>query len=140
LAAAFALVPGPARAADVVLGILEQLSPAQQKRLESAYGEKGAAVVRVAFHAEGGSWKAFPADIAAIGDFPARLTWTVAFDGQARGKLESAGPRQWLAYEDVGLQFLVPGGALPRIGAPDGAYEQWGSDAPVRRPLVVVTG
>jgi hypothetical protein len=140
LSAALALLPGPAKAADVVLGILEQLSPAQQKRLESAYGEKGAAVIRVAFHAEGGAWKAFPPDIAASGDFPARLAWTVAFDGQARGRLESASPRQWLAYEDVGLQFLAPGGALPRIGAPDAAYEQWGSDGPVRRPLVVVTG
>jgi hypothetical protein len=139
LLAALMLAPGAAKAADVILGILEQLSPGQQKRLASVYGETTDAVVRLAFHSEGGGWKAFPTDSAAIAAFPARLAWTIALDGRARGRIESASPRQWQAYEDVGMQFLSPGSTAPRIGAPQAAYERWDADAPVRRPLVVVS-
>ena len=134
-----ALVSARAQAAEVDLGILEQLSPAQTMRLEKAYGQKPEAVVRVAFRGAGGAWSAFPGDITAIGQFPAKVAWTVAFDGQARGRLESASPPQWLAYADLGLQFLLPGSTPPRIGAPAAAFEQWDSDTPVRRPLVLVS-
>jgi hypothetical protein len=140
LVGGLALFSVRAVAAGVDLGVLEQLSRAQQTRLEQAYGQKPEAVVRVAFHGEGGAWVAFPGDIAAIGQFPAKVAWTVAFDGQARGRLESASPKQWLAYADLGLQFLLPGSTPPRIGAPAAAYEQWDSDKPVRRPLVLVSG
>lgn len=139
LAATLMLAPGPAKAADIVLGILEQLSPGQQKRLASAYGETADAVVRVAFHSDGGGWKPFPTDSAAIAAFPARVAWSVALDGRIRGNIESVSPRQWQAHADVGIQFLAPGSTAPRIGAPQTAYEQWDSDAPVRRPLVVVS-
>ena len=135
-----AFISARAGAAEVDLGILEQLSPGQQMRLQQAYGQKPQAVVRVAFRGEGGRWVAFPGDIAAIGQLPAKVAWTVAFDGQARGRLDSASPPQWLAYADLGLQFLLPGSTPPRIGAPAAAYEQWDSDTPVRRPLVVVSG
>ena len=140
LVVGFALLSARAVAAEVDLGILEHLSPAQQTRLEKTYGQKPQAVVRVAFHGAGGTWVAFPSDIAAIGQFPAKVAWNVAFDGQARGRLDSASPPQWLAYADLGLQFLLPGAVPPRIGAPAAAYEQWDSDTPVRRPLVVVSG
>src|SRR5262245_5913675 len=92
----------------VVVGILEHLSPAQQERLAEAYGRKTGAVVRLAFRSRGGTWEAFPNDIAdldqlatAMRDFPDRVSWTVAFDGHARGTFDSASPRQWLTYEDV---------------------------------------
>jgi len=140
LVAGLALISARAVAAEVDLGILEQLSPGQQMRLQQAYGQKPQAVVRVAFRGEGGRWVAFPGDIAAIGQLPAKVAWTVAFDGQARGRLDSASPPQWLAYADLGLQFLLPGSTPPRIGAPAAAYDQWDSDTPVRRPLVLVSG
>jgi hypothetical protein len=140
LAVGFALLAAQAMAAEVDLGVLEHLSPGQQTRLEKAYGRKAEAVVRLAFHSAGGAWVAFPSDIAAIGQFPAKVAWTVALDGRARGQVDSASPPQWLAYADLGLQFLLPGSTPPRIGAPAAAYEQWDSDTPVRRPLVVVSG
>jgi hypothetical protein len=142
-----ALAPAGAHGASVILGILEETSPAQQTRLREAYGQQAAGVIRIAFHGEGGVWRGFSSDIndsqelaAAVGKFPARLAWTVAHDGRALGRLESRSPGRWLAYEDIGLQFIAPQSRIPRIGAPAEIYEQWGGDAPVRRPLVVVSG
>jgi hypothetical protein len=140
-------LPASAHDAMVILGVLEESSPAQQTRLRQAYGQPAAAVIRIAFHGEGGVWRSFPSDIsdaeelaAVVRKFPVRLAWTVALDGRALGHLRSMSPDQWLAYEDIGLQFIAPGRPIPRIGAPAEIYEQWGADAPVRRPLVVVSG
>jgi hypothetical protein len=140
-------LPASAHGATVILGVLEESSPAQQTRLRQAYGQPAAGVIRMAFHGEGGVWRGFPSDIgdaeelaAAVRKFPVRLAWTVALEGRALGRLESSSPGRWLAYEDIGLQFIAPQSRIPRIGVPAEIYEQWGADAPVHRPLVVVSG
>jgi hypothetical protein len=138
----------PARADDaVVLGVLESLSPAQQRRLTQAYGEASApALARVLFRKRGGQWESFPAEIpdmnalaAAARPFPAEVEWTVAFDGRPLGRLRSRRPAAWLAYEDVGVQVISAGTSPPQVGSPDPAYETWNADVPARRPLVLVS-
>jgi hypothetical protein len=131
---------------DVVVGILEHLSPAQKKRLDDAYGDVGPAIVRVAFRKQAGRWQALPSDIgdldqlkAATRNFPQKLDWTIAFDGKARGHLRSAAPPQWNFYSDVGVELVPRGSKVIAIGHPSTGFERWDSDKPVHRPLVLVT-
>jgi hypothetical protein len=141
------LAPGAIAADDdVVVGILEHLSPAQQRRLAGAYGDVGSAVVRVAFRKQAGQWQAFASDVgdldqlkAATQNFPQKLAWTIAFDGKARGHLESTAPPQWAFYSDLGIELIRPGTKVIAIGHPDAGFERWDSDKPVDRPLVLVT-
>lgn len=130
---------------QILLGILESLSPSQQARIAGAYGEPSSAIVRVAFRKGDQGWEAFPgADNldklqAAGANFPASQQWTVAFDGKAIGRIESRRPKQWVAYSDIGLQVLTAGEQAPHVGKPGGDFAQWGADAPVYRPLVLVS-
>jgi hypothetical protein len=131
---------------DVVVGILESLSPEQMKSLQRDYGYRVPAVVRVAFKKESGQWRAFRSGFddpdqlrAAPGLFPSPMEWTVASGGGPRGRIESASPPQWTTYGDVGIQLISPGRSIPRIGRPDSAFEQWGSSGPVYQPLIVVS-
>jgi hypothetical protein len=141
------LTAGPASAGgDLVLGILEQLSSAQQLRLEREYGPVGKAIVRVAFAKRDGRWQSLGSEVgglaalaAATDRFPRRLGWTVAFDGRAQGHLASATPARWQAYSDIGLQLIEGGKDAWRIGQPSADFAPWDADGPVYRPLVVVS-
>jgi hypothetical protein len=141
------LAASPGRAGDdLVLGILEQLSPAQQQRLEREYRYVGSAVARVAFVKRDGRWQSLAGEagdvtaLAAASDhFPRRLDWTVAFDGRARGHLASANFSRWLAYADIGLQLIEGRKDAWRIGRPSADFAPWDADGPVYRPLVLVS-
>src|SRR5690242_17086315 len=147
LSLAVTQAPGTSAAEDdVVVGILEHLSPAQKKRLDGAYGDVGPAIVRVAFRKQAGQWQAFKSDVgdvdglhAATQEFPQKLEWTVAFDGKPRGHLQSAAPPQWNVYSDVGVELVSRGSKVVAIGRPDASFERWDTDKPVFRPLVLVT-
>src|SRR5215475_1358341 len=104
-------VAAPVRAEPVVLGLLEQLSPAQQRHIADVYGVKAESVVRVAFRCEGGIWTALPSKMtsveqlaAAVRDFPSPFAGTVVLNGRAHGHIESRSPSQWRSYADVGFQ------------------------------------
>jgi hypothetical protein len=122
------------------------LSPAQKKRLDGAYGDVGRAIVRVAFRKQAGRWQAFKSDVgdldqlkAATQNVPQKLDWTIAFDGKARGHLQSAAPPHWNFYSDVGIELIPRGSKVIAIGHPSAGFERWDSDKPVPRPLVLVT-
>jgi hypothetical protein len=141
-------VPRAAPAADdtVVVGVLESLSPAQRQRLERDYGKIGGTIVRVAFHKTAEGWQAFDGHVenveqlrAARGRFPARLDWTVAFDGRALGRVTSAAPGEWKAYADMGLELVTPGQQVVHIGKSDARFQSWEAEKPVYRPLVLVS-
>jgi len=108
---------------DVVVGILENLSPERATGLRRSYGSGAAADVRVAFAKRAGRWEAFKSDVGdldqletASQDFPRKVAWTITFDGKPRGQLESASPNRWLAYRDIGIQVITSAGKVPRLG------------------------
>jgi hypothetical protein len=141
--------PLPALAVDddIFVGILEYLSPGPAQELRRSYGSTTAADVRVAFAKRAGRWQAFPSDFGDLAElktasrsFPRRVDWTIAFDGQPRGRVESELPELWLAYRDVGVQLIVSAGKLPRFGKPTAEFESFdGFDGPAYRPLVLVS-
>jgi|SRR5579871_4992136 len=142
-----AIVASPVRAGDnVVVGVLENLSPNLQARIQQAYGTAARSVIRVAFRRVADGWEAFPDDIgnldqlqSASQQFPVSLDWTVAFDGKSLGRIQSARPKQWLAFSDVGLQLPLAGEQLPHVGQPGSDFAQWGADGAVYRPLILVS-
>jgi hypothetical protein len=147
LGLAGAILATAARADDnIVVGVLENLSPNQQARLQQAYGTAETSVVRVAFRRVGDGWEAFPGDVASLDQlenasrqFPANLDWTIAFDGKSLGRIESARPKQWVAYGDIGLHLLPAGEQVPHVGKPGSDFVQWGADGAVYRPLILVS-
>ncbi len=142
------LLPRLGRADDgIEIGILESLSPPEQKQLEANYGITGDAVIRMAFRKIENRWQAFEnnADTpetlrTAARLFPQKLTWTVAFDGKARGSITGLTPEAWKFYADFGRQFPVPGQAIPRFGKPDERFASLPAEGnKVYRPLVLVS-
>lgn len=131
---------------DVIIGILENLSPHAATVLKRSYGTAATAQARVTFAKRDGKWQAYRSDVgdldelnAAYRGFPQRLSWTIAFDGKSRGQLESALPDRWLAYGDIGMQLIRPGSAVPRFGKPTADFEPFDAHAPVYRPVVLVS-
>jgi hypothetical protein len=131
---------------DVIIGILESLSPRSAAVLARSYGTSAAAEVRVAFAKRDGKWEAYRSDVsdleelnAAHGSFPQKLTWTITLDGKPRGQIESALPNRWLAYRDIGVQLIRSGSMAPRFGKPTAEFEPFDADAPVYRPVVLVS-
>jgi len=76
---------------------------------------------------------------AAHRDFPKSVTWTITLDGKSRGRLKSALPDRWLSYSHIGVQLIRPGSAVPRFGKPTADFEPFDADAPVYRPVVLVS-
>lgn len=138
--------PALAGGEDVIIGVLESLSPHSAMMLQRSYGATATAEVRVAFTKRGGKWEAYRSDAgdldglnAAYRDFPHRVTWTIALDGKPRGQLESALPDRWLANSDIGLQLIRPGSTVPHFGKPTAEFEPFDAAAPVYRPVVLVS-
>ena len=142
-----AVVVSPVHAGDnVVVGVLENLAPNLQARIQQSYGTAVKSVVRVAFRRAADGWEAFPDDIgnldrlqSASQQFPASLDWTIAFDGKSLGRIQSARPKQWLVFSDIGLQLPLAGEQLPHVGQPGSDFAQWGADGAVYRPLILVS-
>jgi hypothetical protein len=131
---------------DVIVGILEGLSPSQQQRLAEAYGSAAPAAVRIAFRRRGGQWEGFPSVIenqaqlaTAVESFPPTAAWIVAFNGHERGRLRSQAPQRWLAYEDLGLEFIPAGEPVPGFNVPDATNQQGSLDHAMPRPRVLVS-
>ncbi len=102
--------------------------------------------VRVAFRKTGEGWSAMPSDcpvetcLATIGaQYPAQIDWTVAFDGHAVGMVTARTPARYDAYGDVGQQTVLRPERAPHVGRSSTKFGGWPGDAPVRRPLVVVS-
>src|SRR5262249_25027707 len=128
------------------VGILESLSPGSATELQRSYGTTATAEVRVAFAKRDGKWVAYRSDVgdleelnAARRSFPQSVTWTITFDGKSRGRLESALPDRWLYYAHIGVQLVRPGSAVPRFGKSTADFEPFDADAPVHRPVVLVS-
>ncbi len=138
--------PVPAEPEDVIVGILEGISPTQQERLADAYGNTAPAAVRVAFRRRGGQWEGFPSAIedqqqlaAVVAGFPPTAAWIVVFNGHERGRLRSRAPQRWLAYEDLGLEFIPTGDPVPGYGAPESPDQQASLDHDLPRSRVLVS-
>jgi hypothetical protein len=95
------------------------------------------AQVRVAFAYQDGQWRAMPGDTNRIHDFPAEVSWTIAFDGRDRGKFRSRAPAQWQRYADVGLQTPDPP-VLPLMRDGAAGFSFW-NGSPTFRPAAVVS-
>lgn len=118
----------PALGAPLFVGVLE---------------DKG---VRVAFQKTGTGWdvaSAECADIACLAhisaSYPARIDWTVAFDGRRLGTLAARSPSAYESFSDVGLQTLVQPELASQVR---GAAEKFAGGmgvVPARRPLVTVS-
>jgi len=138
--------PALAGGEDTIVGILESLSPGSATELRRSYGTTASAEVRVAFAKRDGKWVAYRSDVgdleelnAARRSFPQGVTWTITFDGKSRGRLESALPDRWLYYAHIGVQLIRPNSAVPRFGKPTAEFDPFGADAPVYRPVVLVS-
>lgn len=103
--------------------------------------------VRVAFKFVDGHWSSMPheardmASLASVqGQYPAKVSWTVAFDGKKVGVIESLRSSGGsLSYANIGVQELAPGAVPPAIRDGATAYKTW-LGVPRSRPLVVISG
>src|SRR5687767_11396706 len=99
----------------LIIGVLEHNNSEERK----GHG------VRVAFHKEGGQWKAYPANFnteqelsRAVKSFPTKVAWTVCSDGRPTGSLTSKNPESILYYKDVGIHQISSEGSVPTVGKP----------------------
>jgi hypothetical protein len=101
--------------------------------------------VRPAFEKVGSGWRLVNA-----WSLPARMTWTIAFDGKSLGKVKSEaweiGDRITQGRMDQGFRTIVqaimtPMVAVPSVGPPSNHFAGLMASGPgkVRRPLVLVS-
>src|SRR5438445_6980405 len=121
----------------IVLGVLEDVPGKYQ-------GESDSRRVRVVFEKDGDSWKAFPSACPdqdglkiIASEYPAEMTWIIAFDGKNLGQVTSRTPTAYDFYSDVGLQNITSTGPIPTVGKKSAEFTGFGSfGTPVERPLV----
>jgi hypothetical protein len=87
--------------------------------------------VRVVFQKKGSVWQPFPSDCpdqsclkAITKEYPATVTWTIAFSGRSLGQLTAATPNDFEYYSSIGLQKITSNEPIPAIG---------------KRPLVAIS-
>jgi hypothetical protein len=101
--------------------------------------------IRPAFEKVGSTWR--PVNASSL---PARMTWTIAFDGRSLGQVKGEsweiGDRITHGQMDQGFRTIVqaivtPMVAVPSIGPPSKSFAGLMADGPgkVRRPLVLVS-
>lgn len=131
---------GRAGSEPIFLGIIER-NPAHYS------GETGPTpfMVRAAFVRKENAWKAFPSTASSlealnrdIAQFPERVAWTIAFDGQSRGQFHTKRPPEWKSYADIGLLQPDPLERVNLISSSPGDFAYWTSPWS-HRPLVVVS-
>jgi hypothetical protein len=117
-------------AGPVYLGVLEPPPP----ELHKFY-------VRVAFQFRDGQWEPMPdVDVRteAPAGYPARVSWTVAFDGRSLGEVKTVIRGKAARYEELGMQDLTPDSKAPEVRAGAAVFDH-GAGAAQFRPLVVVS-
>lgn len=127
-----------ASAKRVIVGVLEDIPPAY-------LGASDVREVRVVFEKSGGEWRPFPnrcPDIECletiISEYPAEVSWTIAYHGQRLGNLCSRA-RKIDFYAHIGLQTIVSSDSVPTIGEKSDIYATFGSGGPLYRPLIAVS-
>jgi len=115
----------------IYLGFLDD---AREEMVNWKAGVARQRVIRPAFERSSRGWS--QADLTTL---PARMTWTVAFDGRSLGQLESqADPEGGLtAFQTI----LTSAAAVPNVGLPSDEFAGIMAigETKVRRPLVVVS-
>ncbi len=101
--------------------------------------------VRVVFRQERGIWLAFPSQCpdqqclrTITAQFPAKVKWTVTFNGKGVGRVMSRTPPSFDFYATVGQQSIVGSTAPPTIGKLSSHFGGF-LGQPVYRPLVSVS-
>ena len=110
------------------------LDDAREEMANWKSGVAGQRVIRPAFEKSAEGWKSL--DAAAL---PARMKWTVTFDGKNLGTVESeANPKRVLTISQT---ILTPASAVPSIGTPSQEFAGLMVYGPgkMRRPLIVVS-
>ncbi len=101
---------------QIILGVLEEI-PGHYT------GQPASRGVRVVFQKNGREWQAFPsscADEACLktiaSQFPATVTWTIAFSGRGLGRVTGTTPNAFEFYSDIGVQKITGNGPVPAVG------------------------
>ena len=100
--------------------------------------------VRVIFQFQNGRWSAMPheaGDEEALAKlsklYPARVSWTVAFDGKKAGAVESV-QRSFTSYGEVGIEDLTGDSNPPEITDDAEAFATWVGTSRFR-PLIAIS-
>jgi len=125
----------------VLIGILDD---AREEMVNWKPGVAEHRLVRPAFEKTGAGWHKVK-----FGTIPARMKWTVAFDGKSLGEITSQtvlglnGPVWWRPeYLTKAQAIVTPANAIPSVGVPSGKYAglgEWDGPSKGRRPLVLVS-
>src|SRR5262245_51052142 len=132
LLAAVALMPLPAGAKDLIVGVLEH----------PQCEEGDALAVRALFCKQGQQWTALSSSETSHGISLADVSWTVAFDGKRLGSIATvdpgfSSPDAWTYARDR-LLALAPEQPVPSVANREQLFDGW-CDVPAHRPLVVVS-
>lgn len=121
-----------------IVGVLEDVPGAYA-------GQSDFRAVRVVFQKGGNEWKPFPNDCRTpdclttiTSTYPAKVTWTIAFDGRNLGQVQTRAPRTFNFYSSIGLEDVDSGNSVPTVGKRSMEYSGFLS-TPVYRPLVAVS-
>jgi hypothetical protein len=118
------------------------LDDAREEMVNWKPGVASSRVIRPAFEKTPSGWHKVES-----GSIPARMNWTVAFDGGNIGQVTSQaipranGPQQGqTGYLTAVQKIITPSTAIPAVGSPSEKYSSMGmGPAKGRRPLVVVS-
>jgi len=123
----------------IFVGILDD---AREEMVNWQPGVSSQRFVRPAFEKTRSGWRNIVPD-----SLPARMTWTVAFDGRDLGQIKCE--TGWSGYgtgrrgvppKTLVQTIITPAAATPSVGAPSGKYAPMGmGPTKGRRPLVVVS-
>lgn len=122
----------------VILGVLEDFPG-------NGDGEGAYRSVRIAFKKVGAEWQAYPSDCPdqaclknGVAQYPAEMTWTLAFDGKRIGQMSSRNPTDVQLYSSVGQQEITSPGPVPTVGKRSKDFGTFLVDE-AYRPLVTVS-
>jgi hypothetical protein len=123
------------------IGVLENI-----KSNESGPRYGAGAHVRVALFKDGDHWVAMNSNFGTLAElehandsYPARVDWTVVFDGKKIGSITSEARDKIRYYGDIGIQSIVTDAKrvpIIRIGSSDFDYQ---TGKPETRPLLLVS-
>lgn len=127
----YAQIPPTTGTDKVYIGFLDD---AREEMVNWKPGVAKGRIIRLAFEKTASGWK-----VADSLHPPARMEWTIAFDGRSLGRVESQqDPKQGLTPVQTILTRVAE---IPTIGAPSQEFAGLMADGPgrVRRPLVAVS-
>jgi hypothetical protein len=125
--------------AQITVGVLEEVPG-------SHLNEPPHYAVRAVFQLVAGRWQTLPdycdttGCLASITSrYPARLNWTISYQGRSLGSLWAQTPSDFAFYADVGQQRVEEPDRVPTIGAPSIDYSGF-QETPLHRPLLATVG